>query len=59
MTATRSDPALLDAFRKQVRFLKASGKMTPYAALLVWKDQPGISQDDMIGILKDEGCEDG
>ncbi len=43
----RSDPDLLDAFRKQCK------TFGPEAALLLWKGQPGVDQDDLIDIYKE------
>lgn len=48
-----SDPALLDAFRKQCRFLG------PDLALLAWLGQAGVDQDDLIDIVKEFGDDDG
>jgi hypothetical protein len=54
VTGGPADTSLLDAFRKQVRGLKASGTMPPEALLLIWAGEPGVSRDDLIDILKEE-----
>jgi hypothetical protein len=53
-----SDPALLDAFRKQARTVLASGDAMAYLGLwIAWKDQAGIDRDDLVDVLKAEGAE--
>jgi hypothetical protein len=42
-----SDPALLDAFRKQCQHAD------PALVFLAWQDQAGVDQDDLIDILKE------
>jgi hypothetical protein len=42
-----SDPALLDAFRKQCR------TVGPALAFLVWFDQEGVDNNDLLDIVKD------
>lgn len=42
-----SDPALLEAFRRQCR---AAG---PALAFMAWLDQEGVDRDDLIDIVKE------
>lgn len=55
-----SDPALLEAFRRQLRIVMASGDPMAYLGLwAAWKDQAGIDRDDLIDAMKQEGVPDG
>jgi hypothetical protein len=52
----QSDPALIGAFRKQVRTVLASGNADAFLGLwIAWKDQDGVNQDDLVDALKEEG----
>jgi hypothetical protein len=52
-----SDPALLEAFRKQLRIVLGSGNAAAFLGLWEsWKDQSGIDCDDMIDVMKQEGA---
>jgi hypothetical protein len=44
--APRSDPDLLDAYRKQL------AHMDPGVIYLAWKGQPGITEDDLLDEFK-------
>lgn len=49
-----SDPALLDAFRKQVERVLASGDAAAALGLWeAWRGQVGVSQDDLVDIIKE------
>lgn len=53
-----SDPALLGAFRKQVRTVLGRGDVMAFLGLwIAWKDQPGIDRDDLADVLREEGAE--
>ena len=53
-----SDPALLGAFRKQLRAVLDSGDAMAFLGLwFAWKDQPGIERDDLVDVIKAEGGE--
>lgn len=47
-----SDPALLDAFRKQCQHFGHE------IALLAWREQAGVNLDDLIDIVKEFGGDD-
>jgi hypothetical protein len=52
----QSDPALIGAFRKQVRMVLASGNADAFLGLwIALKDQDGVNQDDLVDALKEEG----
>jgi hypothetical protein len=46
-----SDPALLGAYRKQLRVAVDAGH-DPGLVFMGWLQQPGISRDDLIDELK-------
>ena len=53
-----SDPDLLSAFRKQARTILDGGNVLAFLGLReAWKSQPGISQDDLVDVLREEGAE--
>jgi hypothetical protein len=53
-----SDPDLIEAFRKQLRTVLASGNPGAFLGLWeAWKDQPGVNRDDLIDVIKAEGAE--
>lgn len=43
-----SDPALLEAYRKQLR----AGFASPRLIFMLWQEQPGIDREDLIDELK-------
>jgi hypothetical protein len=50
-----SDPALLEAFRKQLRTAIRSGNPGAFLGLwMAWKDQGGVDRDDLIDAMKAE-----
>jgi hypothetical protein len=52
----RSDPALIDCFRKQVRAALTDDDAAAFLGLwTAWKDQSGVDQDDLVDVLKEEG----
>lgn len=52
----RSDEALIGAFRKQLRTVLASDDALAFLGLWIsWKDQPGVCQDDLLDVIKQEG----
>ena len=56
MTPQQSDPALLEAARRQLRTVLATSD--PYALLgwwEAWKTQRGVHHDDLIDVLTTEG----
>ena len=53
MSAVR-DLGSLEAFRKQVRTMIAAGR-APEMLLLLWDGDAGVTRDDLIDILKEEG----
>jgi len=49
------EPALLGAFRKQVRGVaRDHGPEQAWVVLLAWEGQQGVSRDDLIDIVKEE-----
>ena len=56
MSIARSDPDLIEAFRKQTRTVLASGSGDAFLGLwAAWKDQPDVSRDDLVDVLKELG----
>ena len=55
MGTMASDPALLEAFRKQLHTVIRSGNPGAFLGLwLTWKDQAGVDRDDLIDVMKAE-----
>jgi hypothetical protein len=48
-----ADEFLADAFRRQVRYYITADK-DPRDVLVAWKDQPGISRDELAFIYTQE-----
>jgi hypothetical protein len=58
MSATVSDPVLIEAFRRQARAVLDSGDELAFLGLwLAWENQPGVGRDDLVDVLKAEGTE--
>lgn len=47
-----SDPALLEAFRRQCITVKKAGR-SPLGLLLMWRGEAGVDNDDLVDIAKE------
>lgn len=51
-----TDPALIEAFRKQTRTVLASGDAAAFLGLwAAWEVQAGVCRDDLVDVLKEFG----
>ena len=58
MTTNSSDPALLDAARKQLATVVASGDVMAFLGWwAAWKSQDGVNPDDLADLVKAAGLE--
>lgn len=48
----RSDPSLLEAFRRQCDHAEANG-LTAWAVYLMWRGQEGAEEDDLIDTARE------
>jgi hypothetical protein len=56
MTANPSDPALLDAARKQLAIVKGDA-MAFLGWWMAWKVQDGVNPDDLVDLVKAAGLD--